>query len=548
MHPAFNAPSQLNNGETPVSASPIPSRILKEIPREVTPEEIRDIIKRYAEAAARAQRSECDGVQVHCAHMHHLLGGFVSPCHNKRSDSYGGSLEGRTRLPLEVVRAIRRTVGKDFVILVRISGDEYLPGGISLEQSEHFAPLLVEAGADGLHISGGTSSNPWVSVPPTGSTQAVHAPLAAAIKKVVNVPVICVGRITQPWAAEQILGEGKADLVALGRALLADSEWPNKAASGNWNDIAPCLGDTLCMRSLASKQPIRCLINPGLGREAEKAPAVIGIGSKKVLIVGGGPAGLKAARVAALRGHNVTLMEKSLKLGGQLILAAFPPGKQEYSQAVQYLISRIEGLGIRVELNCEVTRQKILDHQPDVVVLATGGSPCVPPDLPGALRKNVITAWEVLSGKVFPGPHVLVIGGGKVGCETADYLAHPVDDWNPSGNRVTILEMRDHIVFDDLTPWRTILVQRLKKKGVTIITHAQVTEILPDGAKYVSQGQELTIGGMDAIVLALGTVSNNPLQKELDGLGIQIFVIGDANTPRNALEAIAEGCEAGERI
>ncbi len=546
IHPAFNAPPGLNNAQQPVAASPIPSRSLRAIPRELTAAEIEEIIKQFGDAARRAQEAGCDAVQIHCAHVHHLLGGFISPAHNKRTDEYGAGLEGRLKLPLAVIQEIRARTSGDFPILIRISGDEHLPGVRNLEETCWVAPHLVEAGVNALHVSAGSSGTPFTT-PPTGSPQAPNAPLAARIKQAVNAPIICVGRITQPWAAENVISRGDADMVALGRALLADPEWPNKVEGGLIEDIAPCLGESACLSLAVSKGELGCLINASAGREQEMALSPTTL-PKKVLVVGGGPAGLEAARVAAQRGHNVTLMEKSPKLGGQLLLAAFPPMKQEFTLAVKYLARQADKAGVQVQLNREVTPELVGEMQPDVVILASGGEPLIPESISGIEGEGVVSAWDVLAGKVFPGPNILIIGGNKVGCETADYLAHPVDDMHPLGNRVTILEMMDNLILDDMTAWRSLLVQRLKAKGVRIVTGARVTRVLPDGVTYEIDGKERTIRGMNAIVLAVGTAAYNPLQKALQERGIPIHVIGDAKQPRNALEAIAEGAAIARHI
>ena len=472
----------------------------------------------------------------------------MTPYFNKRTDQYGGSLENRLRLTLEVLQHIRSKVGKDFPILIRISGDEYLPGGRTLQESISIAPFLVKAGVDAIHVSAGTSTASWIGVAPTGSSQAPNAPLAEAIRKNVSVPIICVGRITLPWVAENVLATGKADMVALGRALLADPEWPNKAVKGDWEAIAPCIGDSMCIARLGVHQNVACLINPVAGREEKVAFPPSPTSKKKILVVGGGPAGLEAAWTAASRGHRVTLLEKTSKLGGQLLMASFPPMKQEYVWAIQYLATKVYRAGVGVELNREATPQLIKEYQPDTLILATGGIPLIPKDIPGINGKNVMPAWDVLAGKLFPGPQVLVVGGGKVGCETADYLSHIVDDLHLMGNRITIMEMQDHVVLDDLTPWRTVLIQRLKSKGVRIINQAKVTEILADGVKYVRDGKNEELRGMNHVVLAMGTRSNNVLADQLKGLSIPTYVIGDAKEPRKALEAISEGWEIGQKV
>jgi len=544
VHPSFNAPSVFS-GVQPVAASPIPSRRFREIPRELTAEEIREIVRQFGEASRRAQEAECDAVQIHCAHMHHLLGGFLSPLYNKRTDAYGGSLEGRLRLPLEVIQHIRSKVGPGFPILVRISGDEFLPGGQSLEESKQIASLLVEGGVDSIQVSAGTGNNFWMVVPPTGSPEAPNAFLAEQIKKEVNVPIICVGRIHHPWAAENLLKSGKADMVAMGRALVADPELPNKAARGDWDEIAPCVGDSMCLTYVQMEERIRCLVNPMAGREEEGPipPAAI---AKNVLVIGGGPAGMEAARVAAMRGHRVTLIERASKLGGQLIVASFPPMKQEYTCLIQYLSHQVKKAGVKVELNREADLALVSSLRPETIIVATGAVPFIPRDIPGFNRECVLTAWEVLAGRSLVGPKVVVVGGGKVGCETADFIAHPADDLTPKGNQVTIIELQENIALDEKSMARSLLIRRLKEKGVGIILGGKVIEILQDGVKYVKEGREEALRGMNHVVLAIGAVSENTWAQRITG--IPTFVIGDAKHPRNALESIAEGWEIGRKI
>jgi NADPH-dependent 2,4-dienoyl-CoA reductase/sulfur reductase-like enzyme len=336
-------------------------------------------------------------------------------------------------------------------------------------------------------------------------------------------------------------------MVAVGRALLADPEFPNKAAKGNWDDIAPCVGDLHCLMQLYNDKKIACLVNATLAQE-DQSQRVPADNPKKVLVAGGGPAGLEAARVAALRGHQVTLMEKASKLGGQLSIASFPPMKQEFATLIQYLTNQVQKAGISVELNKEVTLEVLEELRPDAVIIATGGEPHVPTDIPGIDRQNVVISWDVLAGKAMPGQKVLVLGGGSSGCETADFIAHPVDDLNPRGKRVTIMEMLDNVALDELGPTRSQLIQRLRTKGIEIITGARVTEVLADGVKYTKDGQDQTLRGFDTIVIAMGTQSNNGLSEKLKGSVIPIFIIGDAKEPRKAFEAIAEGSEIGRSI
>lgn len=551
IHPSFNARAALNDGIRPVAASPIASRFYRELPRELTIDEIHEIIGKFGDAALRAQKAGCDFVQVHCAHKHHLLGSFLSPLFNKRVDMYGGSIEKRLKITLEVIQDIRSKTGEAFPIIVRISGDEHTHGGMTIEDSRYVAKLLEEAGVAAIHVSGGTSDNFTASVPVIGCPTAVHVPQASEIKKAVKIPVIVVGGINTPWLAESVLATGKADMVAIGRSLIADPYFCKKAATEQGNDIRPCVRDMCCLMGVIQDafglpiEKISCWINPAAGHESE-TPIKVET-PKNILVIGGGPAGMEVAQVAASRGHKVTIMEKEAKLGGQLLIAAVPPAKQEFTMAVQYLVNQLEKTGVKVELNREVTREIVENFKPDAVVIATGGLPSIP-KVSGIDLKNVVTAWDVLSGKVLVSGEVLVIGGGQVGCETADFIAHPDNDMMPGQNRVTIMEMLDFPCMDEMAPQRGLLIERLIQKGVKIITGAKCIELLEDGARYDKGGKEETIAGFAFIVLAMGAVSNNQLAAKLKGAKYPIHVIGDAKVARRAKIAIAEGWEVGRTI
>jgi NADPH-dependent 2,4-dienoyl-CoA reductase/sulfur reductase-like enzyme len=371
-----------------------------------------------------------------------------------------------------------------------------------------------------------------------------------------------VGRINDPLVAEDILEKGDADMVVIGRPLLADPELPNKAKEGRLEDINPCISCTQCLAQIMSVRPLTCVINPAVGREKEMtiAPAAK---PRRVLVAGGGPAGLEAARVAALRGHEVTLCEKDTKLGGQFNLAAVAPMKQELCKVIKYLSTQVEKAKVQVRLGTEVTAQLVDELKPEVVVVATGGVPSIP-DIPGAQRENVVSAHDVLASKVgIHGGNVLVIGGGMVGLEVADLLADPGDNPLVGRTRVTVVEMLDNVGMEIAAEARILLMEGLREKGAEIATSTRVKEILPDGVRVVNTIKEIlpdwttvtkdgdeerTIGGIDRIVLALGVRSVDDLSEKIGGDVAEVHVIGDAKQPRRALEAIAEGAEVGRAI
>jgi NAD(H)-dependent 7beta-hydroxy-3-oxo-delta4-cholenoic acid oxidoreductase len=562
VHPGPESLSFIR-GNQPVGPSVTMSLSTKQICRELSVDEIEEIIERYGQAARRAREGGCDGLEFHCAHGYLLAGSFLSPLRNRRTDAYGGSLEGRLKFPLDVIKRMKSRAGSDFPITIRISGDEFVPGGRTLEDTRHVAPMLVEAGIDAFHISAGAFPlAAWRTIPPTGTPLGINRKLSAAVKQVVDVPVMVVGRINDPLVAEDILERGDADMVVIGRPLLADPELPNKAKEGRLEDINPCISCTQCLAQIMSVRPLTCVINPTLGREKEMAisPAAR---PRKVLVAGGGPGGLEAARVAALRGHEVTLCEKDTKLGGQFNLAAVAPMKQELCKVIKYLSTQVEKAKVRVRLGTEVTAELVEEMKPDVVIVATGGVPLIP-DIPGVEGEKVVSVHDVLASKVaIHNENVLVIGGGMVGLEVADLLADPGDNPLVGRTTVTVVEMLDKVGTGIAAEARILLMQRLREKGAEIITSTRVKQILPDGVVAVNTvkqilpdwttvtkdgDEERSIGGIDRIVLAMGVQSLDDLSERIGDKVAEVHVIGDAKQPRKALEAIAEGAEVGRAI
>jgi len=509
-----------------------------DVPQELTEEEIWELIEKFADGARRAREAGCDAVELHGAHSY-LIGQFLSPQSNKRADSFGGNLEGRLKFAVEIIRAIRGKVGRDYPVIFKISGNEKVPCGLTIEETTVMASILEEAGADAIAVSQGSlSRGEWI-LPASGLPFTQWISDVDAIHRVVSVPVIALGRIGHPLVAEHILEHGKADLIGMGRALIADPDLPNKAAAGNLDDIRYCTYCNTCIESLLITG-LRCMVNPEAGREKEMA-IVPAERPKKVLVAGSGPGGLEAARVAALRGHEVTVCEKASKVGGQLLTAVIPPGKQELTNAIKYLWTQAEKAGAKIQLGTEVTPALVKEMKPDVVIVATGGVPLIPADIPGIDKEKVVTAHDVLMGKAVVGRKVAILGGGMVGSETADFLGE-------SGRDVTIIEMLDDIALDMGLWTRPFLLNRLAQSGVKKITGAQVKEITDDGVVVVRNGLEETIGGMESIILALGVRSLNELAEQVKGKVPEVYVIGDAKEPRKAVEAISEGAEIARKI
>ncbi len=515
-----------------VAPSAIPCPIRQEIPRALSPGEIEELIRAYAEAAKRAREAGADGVEIHMAHGY-LLNQFLSPFSNRREDQYGGSLERRLKMPLEVLRAVRNKVGGDFPVTCRFSADEYVEGGLRIEDSKQIARKLEEHGADALHVSACIGASGYLLHPSYYSPEGVFVPLAAAVKAVVRIPVITVGRIRTPDLADQIIRENKADFVAMGRALIADPELPVKAERDRAVDINPCISCNRCALSIR-KGALQCAVNPEAGREEMLAFREVKT-PKKVWVVGGGPAGLKAAEIAAKRGHRVTLFEKKKELGGQFLLAGIPPYKQVLNEFTLHLINETRNLPLEMRLGKAFDETFLEKDKPDVLVIATGANPSLPfiEDI-GSFAP--FSPGDALSSPEKLGRKVLILGGGGIGAETADFLSE-------KGKDVTLVEMREGIALDLVAHLQHFLNKRLKEKNVQILTSTKVLRFEPSGIWVEDSRGTRKLGGFDSVVAAIGAKPDTELTRLLKGKVPEIFVIGDATQPREVLEALLEAEE-----
>jgi len=531
-------------GQQPVAPSPIArGGKYSDRPRELSVAEIKDIIELYGDTARRCMDAGFDAIELHYAHGY-LPTEFMSPFSNKRSDEYGGDLNGRMKFPLELLARVKEVVGDGVPVWCRIIGSELVEGGLTLDDMKVIARMLADAGSAAISVSRGIAPYYW-TVSNYYFEPGYSVPYAEAIRAKVDVPVMTAGRITDPEHAEDILRSGKADVINLGRALITDPEWPKKAASGRFDDIMPCIS---CNKGCHDpKKKVRhtiCLVNAEVGREREFkiAPAQK---AKKVMVIGGGPAGLEAARVAALRGHDVTVYERQEKLGGRWLLAAAVPEKEHFVEATEYFSTQAAKHGAKFELGREITAQDVADLKPDVVIVATGASPVVPP-IPGTDQGFVVTSDDVLGGKTV-GEQVVIVGGGSCGAETADFLA-------VQGKKVTIVEMLDAMCPDMLPDAQYLLLERLEKAGVRMLTSTSVEKIGDHCVLVVKKGpaQDIrwtaTLEGVDTVVLAVGVKPNQGLAEQLEGLAPEIHVIGDCVQPSFAIDAIYAGAKIAREV
>ena len=505
--------------------------------RELSTAEIERLIQPFQFAAERLVTAEIDGVELH-AHGGYLFDQFLTALWNRRTDKYGGDLNGRLRFSLEVIEAIRKGAGIDFPIIYRFALDHYLEGGREAEEGLEIARRLEAAGVDALHIDAGcVESREWTLPTP------YHSPgfivnLGEMVKKVVKIPVIIVGKLGYPDLAERVLQEGKADFIALGRALLADPEWPNKVKEGRLKDIRPCIGDNEgCSSRWRASKYISCAVNPMTGMEQQLAirPAEK---RRTVFVVGGGPAGMEAARVAALRGHRVTLWEKGSLLGGNLIAASVPEFKREYRDLIEYLSWQIKKLGVKIELGKEATPELIEKMKPEVVFVATGSTPIFI-EVPGAGRDKIVTAVDLLLGKKEAGKSVVVIGSGIVGCETALHLSQ-------NGKNLTIVARSDRLARDVNVVNRAHLLKLLT--NTRILVNTKVLETTNKGIIVLDKNGKRDTIEADTVVLAVGFKPDRALLESLKDTVPEIYAIGDCVEPRKVINAIWDGFRSARLV
>ncbi len=521
-----------------VAPSAIPSPLTKEMPRELTVDEIKAIINKFAEGAARAVKAGFDGVEIHMAHGY-LVNQFLSPESNVRTDDYGGNTTRRSRFAREIVESIRRCTPKDYPVICRISADEYTDTGLKLEESKEIARILEKAGASAIHVSACNYASAFFNIPCYYLEEGCFIHLAEGIKSVLKIPVLTVGRIVDPAMAENVLRENKADLITLGRALIADPYFPNKVKEGCLDDIRNCISCNRCIESISDKKLV-CTVNPSIGKEGISHTRKTAQ-PRKILIVGGGLAGISAAQVLSSRGHSVTLWEKESQLGGSFRYAFLAPKKEPLGKFLNYLVNQVKKTTTAIHLNKEATADAIKHFSADVVILAHGARH-VPVEINGAQNIGALNVKTAFSTADSLGNSVAIVGGGPEGCELADFLLS-------RGKKITLIEMRRMLGLGLVAHPRYHVCERLKKMRAQLHVNAKVTEI---GGDYIviSRRRETDqkLEGFDTIVLPTLHQPNHALATTIQAFVPEVYTIGDAVEGRTALEAVSEGAEIGMKI
>lgn len=545
-HAGRETSSSMINDQQPIAPSAIPSTVYREKVHEMTTEEVYQMIEDYISAAERCYFAGFDGVEIHAAHGYMGLQ-FFSPRTNKRVDEFGGDYDGRALFLRLIIEGIRDLCGPDFAIIVRIDSIEGRIGGIRENDAVVLARMLEEYGADAINVSAGTYSAWDVIVPPPATAVAWNWHAARRIKEAIDIPVMVVGRFTSPFVIEQTIERGDADLVCTGRQSITDPEFPNKMMSGEVDDIIPCISCTQRCMSFNDHSTLQeddwgvsCMLNPMSNNRASVryGPAAT---PKKVMVIGAGVAGMEAAQIAADRGHEVTIIEKNgdNRVGGQFLIASYPPYKQELIRAIRYYKHMCDKNGVTFRFNTEATADLIRQDSPDVLIIATGATP-IKPDIEGIDNTKVVQANDVLLGNVVLGSSALVIGGGLVGAETAEFCRDYCE-------QVTIVEMLDDIAPELYMTVRIDMLKRFKKEGIETYTKTKVLKIDDDTVWGECNGKQVLFKEYDNIILAVGSKANQPFT-DPESLAKEVYIIGDAKKARTAVEAIYEAARIAMKI
>jgi len=554
-------------GMLPIAPSAIPSPISREVPQEMTRDDIEEVKEAYAQAARRAMEAGFDYIEVLAAGGY-LIGEFLSPVTNHRTDEYGGPMENRMRFGLEVIRKVRQIVGKDFAMGIRVSGHDFIEGGHTNSESALFCREAEKTGVNSINVTGGWHES-YIPQITTNVPPGAFLYLARGIKEKVRVPVFASNRLGDPLVAERALRSGAADMICWGRPLLADPDLPNKVKRGRLDEIVSCIGcNQGCFDQLLSGFSVCCVLNPQVGREADTEIKEARV-KKKIFVAGGGPAGMEFALVAKLRGHDVTLYEKEERWGGQVNLVAASPGKKEFLNVVKSLKNRMEISGVGIKLKTTLTSKMVEEKQPDVVVVASGARP-IEIKVPGITQPHVVNAWDVLNEMVPNiGKHVVIVGGSATGCETALLVAslgvvdpetftflfyHSAEDIDrirkllyDTGRKITVIDILERMAGNVGISTRWSLIKTLRLMGVELRPKTKLIKITKDAVIVETEKGRETIP-TDTVIIAVGSQSVDDLAREIKRDKIEVITIGDAKEPRKITDAIREGFDAALKI
>ncbi len=556
----------LINGKTPMAPSAVYSKFSKTTPFEMTTEDVKQVQEDFAAGALRVKEAGYDGVEI-IGSAGYLIPQFLSPLTNQRTDEYGGSFENRTRFPREVIELIRRRVGPDFPVTIRMAGNDFVPGSNTDEEMPAIARIYEAAGIDAINVTGGWHETRVPQMTPH-VPRAGYAYLAGNIKEAVSVPIFASNRIMYPDIAEQLIRDGLADMINLGRELITDPYWPTKAREGRANEIRPCVACLQgCMDSIMSGKPLFCVCNPRAGFEGERVLETTNT-PKKVMVVGAGLAGLEAAVTAAAIGHTVELYDKAPVIGGQTNIAAMPPGKQEQRELLRYYRVMLKKHGLTPKLSTEVDPALIKERQPDYLIIAEGAKPLVPP-IKGVDDPAVRDAWDVLRDNPRLGKRVAVIGGGAVGLETALFIAskgtinadtlHFLFSYEAESterlrelifqgtHEVTVFEMLPKAGQDVGKSTKWVLLGEVQKYGIVVNTTSKVVAIEGGRVTVEKDGQQQQLD-FDEVVLAAGSAPVRTLSEKVAELGIPYTTVGDCVQPGKINDAVHGGYMAAVNI